>query len=155
MDLPRLCTDRNIISQAVIPGNHQSLGATERGHAHHRGIIDHIIGGREIHLVTPKLWREFPAMAALHLNSQVQQFGGFTPGRRVFGGAPKLPIGTVGNSNFNDCMNPKTAPKTKSMSLLRVIYEIRKSFSRSWLYRQNKRASFDEIAIEEKTRNFA
>ena len=41
------CADRNIISQTVIPGHHQSLGATERRRAHFRGIIDHIIGGRK------------------------------------------------------------------------------------------------------------
>ena len=120
-------TDRNIILQTVIPGHHQSLGATERRHAHFRGIIDHIIGNRKINFSTPKQWREFSAMTSLRLNSQVQQYDGFTPGKRVFGGAPKLPIGTLGNPNFNDCVNPKTAPTAKSMSLLRTIFQIRRA----------------------------
>ena len=66
-------------------------------------------------------------MDALRLNSQLQQYDGFTPGQRVFGGTPKLPIGTVDNPNFNDCMNPKTAPTTKSMSLLHTIFQIRRA----------------------------
>ena len=101
------CTDRNIISQAVIPGRHQSLGATERRHAHFRGIIDHMVGNRNPNISTPTQWREFSAMDVLRLNSKVQQYGGFTLGQRVFGRTPKLPIGTVGNPNFSDCMSPK------------------------------------------------
>ena len=38
------CAYRDIISQAVIPGNRQSLGAAERRNAHFRGTIDRIIG---------------------------------------------------------------------------------------------------------------
>ena len=37
------CSPRNIVLQTVIPGHHQSLGATERRHANFRGIIDNII----------------------------------------------------------------------------------------------------------------
>ena len=80
------CTSRNITLQTVIPGHHQSLGATERRHAHFRGIIDHIIGNRKSNCLSNKQWGEISAMAALRLNSQVQQYGGFTPGQRVLGG---------------------------------------------------------------------
>ena len=45
-------------------------------------------------------------MTTLRLNSQAQQYGGFTPGQRVTGRTPKLPIGAVGNPNFADSMNP-------------------------------------------------
>ena len=34
----------NIVLQTVIPGHHQSLGATERRHRLFRTIIDHAIG---------------------------------------------------------------------------------------------------------------
>ena len=40
------CTSHSIISQAVIPGHHQSLGAAERRHGLLRTIIDHMIGNR-------------------------------------------------------------------------------------------------------------
>ena len=35
---------RNIVSQTVIPGHRQSLGATERSHGLFRSIIDHVMG---------------------------------------------------------------------------------------------------------------
>ena len=41
------CTARKIVSQAVIPGHHQSLGATERRHGLLRSIIDHLVGGKK------------------------------------------------------------------------------------------------------------
>ena len=78
-------TLRNITLQTVIPGHHQSLGATERTHAYFRGIIDRIIGNRKSNCSTHNEWKEFPAMTAIRLNSQVQQYDGFTPGRSVLG----------------------------------------------------------------------
>ena len=74
------CTYHNIVMQTVIPRHHQSLGATERRRVHFRGIIDHIICNRKSNCLSSKEWKEFSAMTALHLNSQVQQYGGFTPG---------------------------------------------------------------------------
>ena len=74
------CTHRNITLQTVIPGHHQSLGATERRHGHFRGILDHIIGNRKSNCLSSKEWKEFSAMTALHLNSQVRQYDGFTLG---------------------------------------------------------------------------
>ena len=41
------CTCRNIVLETVIPGHHQSLGATERRRGHFRTIIDHIIGNKK------------------------------------------------------------------------------------------------------------
>ena len=68
--------------------------------AHFRGIIDRIIGNRKSNCLSNKEWGEFSDMAALHLNSQVQQYDGFTPGQRLFGRTPKLPIGAAGSPNF-------------------------------------------------------
>ena len=53
-------------------------------------------------------------MAMMHLNSQVQKYGGFAHGRRIFGRAPKLPIGTAGNPFFGDFTNPAGAPTAKT-----------------------------------------
>ena len=47
------------------------------------------------------------AMCMWRLNPQVMQYGGFTPGQRVFGGAPKMPIVAVGNPNCSDSRFPK------------------------------------------------
>ena len=68
-------------------------------------------------------------MAALHINSQVRQYDGFTPGHRVSGWAPKLPIGTLGNPNFADFTNPIAAPAAKSLCLVNTISQIRKASS--------------------------
>ena len=83
------CNARNIIPQAVIPCNHQSLGATERRHGLFRTIIDHVVGNKKPSMLRRKGWKEFAAKTTAHLNSQVRQFGGFAPGRRVSGMTPK------------------------------------------------------------------
>ena len=40
-------------------------------------------------------WREYASILILNLNSNGPQYGGFTPGRRLFGWSPKLPIGRL------------------------------------------------------------
>ena len=62
-----------------------------------------------------------------HLDSQVQQFGGFTPGKRVFGLDPEIPIGTAGSPHFSDFMNPKAPRKTKTHRLVGGIRQIRQA----------------------------
>ena len=108
------CTARNVILQTAIPGHHQSLGATERRLGLFRTIIDHVTGGRKHKKLNNKEWKEFSPMTMMHLNSQVRQYGGFTPGQRVFGRTPKLPIGTIDNPFFWDFTNPADAPTTET-----------------------------------------
>ena len=66
-------------------------------------------------------------MTMMHMNSQVQQYGGFTPGQRVFGRTPKLPIGATDNPFFEDFMNPAEAPATEKRNSIVAIYEIRQA----------------------------
>ena len=66
-------------------------------------------------------------MTMMHLNSQVQQYDGFTPAQLVFGRTPKLPIGTIGNPFFEDFMNPAEAPTAETQNLIPAIYEIRQA----------------------------
>ena len=66
-------------------------------------------------------------MTTMHLNPQVQKFGGLTPVRGVFGRAPKMQIGTVGNPHFSDFVTPKEAQTTKTHRLLGIIHQIRQS----------------------------
>ena len=61
----------------------------------------------------------------IRLNSRVHQYGGFTSGRRVFGGAPKLPIGAAGNSFFEDFMHPAAKPTAKPQNLISTLLKIR------------------------------
>merc|ERR1712112_176904 len=148
MGFQDFCTHRNITLQTVIPGHHQSLGATERRHGHFRGILDHIIGNRKSNCLSHKEWKDFSAMTALHLNSQVQLYDGFTPGKRVFGRTPKLPIGTVGNPNFPDFMKPVTAPTTKTLSLLNTIFKYEKHLWKRILTEKM------QLRLERRIRNF-
>ena len=64
-------------------------------------------------------------MTTMRLNSQVRQFGGFTPGKRVSGRTPKMPIDKVGNPHFGDFTNPVEASSTKTHHLIGVIQQIR------------------------------
>ena len=118
-------TTRNIIPQSVIPGNHQSLGATGSRDGLFRTSMDHVIGNRKPSSLVRREWGEFAAMTTMRLNSQVRQFGGFAPGRRVFGRTPKMPIGAAGNPHFDDFMNQKEAPAAKTHHLLGAIQKIR------------------------------
>ena len=59
------CADRNIVTQAVIPGHRQSLGETERSQAHFRGIMEHISGRWDLSKIT-----------FMHLDSQVPKYDG-------------------------------------------------------------------------------
>ena len=61
----------------------------------------------------------------MRLNSQVQPYGGFTPGRRVFGRTPQLPIGPICNPFLGYFMNLAGAPTAKRRNLISAIYEIR------------------------------
>ena len=65
------------------------------------------------------------AMTTMRLNSKVRRFGGFTPGRKVFGWTPEMPIGAVGSPHFEDFMSPVEAPNTKTHHLIRGIQQIR------------------------------
>ena len=66
-------------------------------------------------------------MITMRLNSQVPQFGARTPGKRVFGLSPKMPIGAVGSPHFPDSANPKGAQSTKTHHLLWLIRQIRQA----------------------------
>ena len=69
----------------------------------------------------------FPEMTMVRLNSHVHRSVAPTPGRRVFGRTPKMPIGAVSNPNFADFTKPKEAGTTKTHHLLVVIRQIRQA----------------------------
>ena len=66
-------------------------------------------------------------MTTMRLNSQVHQYGGFTPGRRVFGRTPKLAIGAGDNPFFGDFINPLEEPTAKTHNLISIIFKIREA----------------------------
>jgi len=67
----------------------------------------------------------------MHLNSQLQQSGGFTPVQRVFGRTPELPIGAIGNPFFGYFMNQAEAHTAETRNLISAIYEIRHASSKA------------------------
>ena len=62
-------------------------------------------------------WKDYAAMRTIRLDSKLQ-YGDFTPGHRVFGRAPKLPIGAVAGPHFRDFTNTNDAPVTQPHALL-------------------------------------
>ena len=61
-----------------------------------------------------KDWQEYASTCTMRLNSQVQQYGGITPCRKVFGRSRKLPIATVGNPYFKYFTLRNEAPVTQT-----------------------------------------
>ena len=90
-------------------------------------IIDHIIGNMGDNWSTQKEWGGSSETTMMHLKSQVQQFGGFAHGHRVFGWAPGIRIGAVANPHFADFTNPYEAITTKTHHLHGIIRQIRQS----------------------------
>ena len=121
------CTALNIVSPSVIPCHRQSLGATERRRGLFRSISDHAIGNKKPNSSSREEWGEFSVMTPIHLNSQVRQFSGFAPGKRVFGRTPKMPIGANGNPHFGDFTNPGDSPTSETQWLIGVIHKIRQA----------------------------
>ena len=52
--------------------------------------------------------------------STSETYGGFTPGRVVYGKTPKMPIGTVDNPKFNDFGNHGNEPPTLKDLVVRI-----------------------------------
>ena len=96
----QFCNERNITLQTVIPGHQQSLGATERGRMNFKDISQQFIDKGTKRTMDNVYLQDRAAICALHFRPQVQQYGGFTPMHRVFGRAPRLPIGAACSPNF-------------------------------------------------------
>ena len=63
-------------------------------------------------------------MAAMHLNSQVQQYDGFTPVGRVFWQGAEITLWVGWRSFFEDFTNPVDAPTAEAQNLTPMISEI-------------------------------
>ena len=120
-------TSRNIMSPTSLPRHHQSLGAAERRRKFPRTITDHVVGGRNrnIYIIITN-GREFAAMAKMRLNSQVRQYGGFTPGGKVSGRTPKLPIGAA-RSPFSGFHEPARCARRKPHILHPMLFKTRQA----------------------------
>ena len=60
--------------------------------------------------IRPVDWKEYDALSTVHLNSQVDQYDGFMPGRRVSGRSPENAIGAVDNPLGGDFTNTSKSP---------------------------------------------
>ena len=107
--VPHFCRDRNVSLQAVIPGLHQSLGPAEERHRYLKDTTQQIIGGRKRKNVLSKDWQGYASMCTMRLNSQVQQYGGFSHGRRFFRN-PDITARYVWKPTFKDSIY-KMAPR--------------------------------------------
>ena len=97
----------------MIPGHYPSLRATfGMMQMYFRYTTQQILDKRKNKKTKPVDLEEYASLSMLHLDSKVHRYDGFTPGQRVFGRAPKMPIGTVGNPNFSDFTNRNDCPST-------------------------------------------
>ena len=63
-------------------------------------------------------WQEYAPMCMVDVNSQFRRYGGYTPGRRVVGKAPKLLTGAVCNTHFRNFTNRSEYPVTQTRDVL-------------------------------------
>ena len=124
---PQFRNGRNITLQAAAPGRRQSLGATERRHRYFKDIAQQILDKRKKRKTETVDRHGYDAMCMIRLNSIVQRYDGFTPGRRVPRRAPKLAIGAVGNPHFRDFTNCNDFPSTRTHGALVGFREIHRS----------------------------
>ena len=92
-EFPQFRNGQNITLRRVIPRHHQILGDTERMNRYFIHISQKILDKRQRRKIETADWQEYAAICMEHLNPKVQRYGGFTPGKRVSGRAPKLQIG--------------------------------------------------------------
>ena len=81
--------------------------------------------------ISPVDWQVYASLSLLLLNPHLQQYGRFTPGRRVFGRAPKMPIAAVGGPNFCDFTNRNDPPATQTRQVLSNLMRIQRASLRS------------------------
>ena len=68
----------------------------------------------------------------------MQQYDGFTPARRVFGGTPELPVGAVGYPHSRDFTNPNDYPSTQT----RCVSEIERNSKSLFRMRSPRKIQF-------------
>ena len=99
-EFSRFRNEGNITLQTAIPGRRQSLGSGERRHMYFKDIKLQIIDKRMNRQTKPVDWQEYASLSMLHLDPQSLQYDGFTPGERVSGRTPRVPIGAAGKPIF-------------------------------------------------------
>ena len=105
-------------------------GGSERRHMYSKDITHRIIDGEKRKMVDIKDRQEYTASRTMRLNSEILQYAGITPGQRVFGGSPKLPIGAVDNPTFKDCVATNETPVVQTHRALVNFRGVRKRLYR-------------------------
>ena len=84
------CYDRNITRRTVIPAHRQSLGGGEGRQRLFMGISGKLREEKKASNIPNKEREEYTTMCTLHLNSQVQQYGGVHLAREFMTGRLKF-----------------------------------------------------------------
>ena len=67
---------------------------------------------------TSKDWEELASMCMAHFKSKAREYGGLTPGHRVVGRSPKMPIATAGSPHVKDFTPQNESHVTKARDLV-------------------------------------
>ena len=91
------------------PKHHSSIGIIERRHRVFKSTLERIFD--EFYKNDEFTIQELIGYAALVENAAVSQVDGFCAGQRVYGRAPRLPIGDIETADFPILMNVNQAPE--------------------------------------------
>ena len=124
-EFPQFRNGRNIALRTVIPGNRQSLRATESRHMYFKDITLQILDKRTKRKIGNIDRQEYDDMCAPRLYPEVKQYDVLHMKHRVFGRNPKLPIWALGIPHFKDLRIRKIPPVTQTHDVLAKVREIR------------------------------
>ena len=93
-----------------------------------KDIMHKIVDKRTKRKIENVDWEEYADIFILHLNTQAQQYGGFTPARRVSDRTPELPIANVGIPRFRYFTNPGDPPLAQNARSYRNLEKYKEPF---------------------------
>ena len=117
-----MCENFNITPLFTPPNHHQSFGIIERRHQVTKENLNQLMNESEQKNLKVE---DLIAVAQMVQNSQISQADGATPGHRVFGRSPRLPIPTIESATMLDMVNGKHAPETVTMAIQQRIQRAR------------------------------
>ena len=140
----------NISLITTPPDHHQSFGAIERKHITTKQNLNDICDKNADLSLT-----EIIAIAQMVQNCQISQIDGATPGHRIFGRAPRLPIPSAESATCLDMLNMNEAPETKTQKVIATIISAREIWLkndtnaklRTAMYRAPRRTPTNELFI--------
>ena len=123
--LQELCDTMSVQLIRTPSSHHQGIGIVERHHQVLRNFMYELAFKSEYKDMELD---ELAGIAMLLHNSQISQVDGQTPGHRLYGSSPRLPLIAADNANFKDIENAYfqfEAPQTKTQRIISKMNDCR------------------------------